>query len=682
MSLQLFEILIDSTVEPHPFAFPLEVLLVMEQQHKSMNGRTRYLPVLAFPLALIWLEVLIKLWDFGTVWNRGLLYTSLFSISIGLLLSALCTSGTYRTNRMVSFLLLGATTLVYMVQAVYYTVMKTVFAVYSVSVATNATEFWKVGVIGTFRTLPILLPMAIPFVLLCVFGNRYIPDRLFSWKRLLSLVFLAGLLHGGTLTLLYFSHGGILSPWEVYRHKSNPELSLSQFGVLTSIRLDMQRMLFPAEERLPSFEPDPIEPEAPSKPIYDPNVLNIDFTALEQKATDEELRDMHHYFSTRTPSFKNEYTGKFAGKNLIMITAEAFSSWAVDPNLTPTLYRLSNEGFVFKNFYTPLWWVSTSDGEYVSCTSLIPKSGKQSFGLSASNSLPFCMGNQLREEGYGTRAYHDHTYTYYKRNQTHPNMGYDYKGLGNGLKMTPTWPESDVEMMKLTLPEFLSNAPFHTYYMTVSGHLEYSFSGNQMAYNHRNEVKDLPLSDQAKAYLACQIELDRAIAYLLEQLEASGQLENTVICLYPDHYPYGLSNKSIQELAGTDLSESLELYRSTMILWSGDQKQPVIVEKPCSNLDILPTLSNLFGLDYDSRLLMGRDILSSDPGLVIFSDTSFLTDLGTYNAKTDTFTPKEGAVVPEGYAKDMLQNVQDKFLYSGKILLHDYYRTLGLDQTQ
>lgn len=654
----------------------------MEQKNITTNSRTRYLPVLAFPLALIWLEVLIKLWDFGTIWNRGLLYTCLFSLSIGLLLSALCTSGSFRTNRMVSFVLLGATTLLYMVQAVYFTVMKTVFAVYSVSVATNATEFWKVGVIGIFRTLPILIPMAIPFVLLCVFGNRYIPDRLFSWKRVLSLVVLAGLLHGGILTLLYFSHGGILSPWEVYRHKNNPELSLSQFGVLTSIRLDMQRMLFPPEERLPSFEPDPIEPLPPPKTAYDPNVRNIDFAALEQATSDEELRDMHHYFSTRTPSYKNEYTGKFAGKNLIMITAEAFSSWAVDPELTPTLYRLSNEGFVFKNFYTPLWWVSTSDGEYVSCTSLIPKSGKQSFGLSASNSLPFCMGNQLREEGYGTRAYHDHTYTYYKRNQTHPNMGYDYKGLGNGLKMTPTWPESDVEMMMLTLPEFLSNAPFHTYYMTVSGHLEYSFSGNQMAYNHRNEVKDLPLSDQAKAYLACQIELDRAIAYLLEQLEASGQLENTVICLYPDHYPYGLSNKSIQELAGEDLSESLELYRSTMILWSGDQTKPVIVEKPCSNLDILPTLSNLFGLDYDSRLLMGRDIFSSDPGLVIFSDTSFLTDLGTYNAKTDTFTPKEGAVVPEGYAKEMLQNVQDKFLYSGKILLRDYYKTLGLDHTQ
>lgn len=663
---------------------PLEVLAVIEQQNRQTESRTRiyYLPVLAFPLALFWLEVLIKLWDFGTIWNRGLLYTSLFSLAIGLLCSAICTCGSYRTNRTLSLLLLGAMTLVYIVQAVYFTVMKTVFAVYSVSVATNATEFWKVGVIGTLRTLPILIPMAVPFVLLFMFGKRYTPDRMFSWRRLLSVVFLSLFLHVMTITVIYISQGGILSPWEVYRHKSNPELSLSHFGVLTSLRLDMQRMLFPQKEEVPAFEPDPLKPENPSQKVYEPNVLGIDFSALEQSETDEELRDMHRYFASRTPSYQNEYTGKFAGKNLIMITAEAFSSWAVDPNLTPTLYRLSKEGFVFQNFYTPLWWVSTSDGEYVSCTSLIPKSGNQSFGLSANNSLPFCMGNQLRPEGYETRAYHDHTYTYYKRDQTHPNMGYVYKGIGNGLEMTPNWPASDLEMMKLTVPEYLTNTPFHTYYMTVSGHLEYSFSGNQMAYNHRDKVENLPLSEQVKAYLACQIELDQALEYLMQQLEAAGQLENTVICLYPDHYPYGLSNKSIEELAGEDLSESSELYHSTMILWSGDQKEPVVVEKPCSNLDILPTLSNLFGVPYDSRLMMGRDIFSSDPGLVVFSDTSYITDLGSYNAENDTFTPKEGAVIPEGYAKQMLESVQDKFLYSGKILMRDYYRALNLEKTK
>jgi phosphoglycerol transferase MdoB-like AlkP superfamily enzyme len=289
------------------------------------------------------------------------------------------------------------------------------------------------------------------------------------------------------------------------------------------------------------------------------------------------------------------------------------------------------------------------------------------------------MGNQLNRQGYDTRAYHDHTYTYYKRDKTHPNMGYLYQGLGNGLEITPTWPESDLEMMEQTVPEYVTQAPFHTYYMTVSGHLEYSFMGNQMAAKHRDEVSDLDLSEEAQAYLACQIELDLALQNLLEQLQNAGQLENTVICLYPDHYPYGLSEKAIDELADPGVRETLDLYRNTMILWSGDSEEPVIIDKPCSNLDILPTLSNLFGLEYDSRLLMGRDILSDEPGLVMFSDCSYITDLGEYHAKDDTFMPAPNAVIPDGYPQNMLKCVQNKFLFSGKILMTDYYRKLGLD---
>ena len=107
---------------------------------------------------------------------------------------------------------------------------------------------------------------------------------------------------------------------------------------------------------------------------------------------------------------------------------------------------------------------------------------------------------------------------------SHPNLGYDYKGLGNGLEVKETWPESDLEMMQVTLPEYINHEPFHVYYMTVSGHLLYTFSGNYIANKNKELVEHLPYSDEAKAYLATQIELDRALAYLLEQLEEAGVL--------------------------------------------------------------------------------------------------------------------------------------------------------------
>lgn len=96
---------------------------------------------------------------------------------------------------------------------------------------------------------------------------------------------------------------------------------------------------------------------------------------------------------------------------------------------------------------------------------------------------------------------------------------------------------------------------------------------------------------------------------LLERLEEAGELDNTVIALAGDHYPYGLSSSEISEFRGHQIDETYELYKSTFILWTPGM-EPETVDKLSSNMDILPTLSNMFGLEYDSRLLMGRDIFS------------------------------------------------------------------------
>lgn len=641
--------------------------------------RAERISFFAFPLAILWMEIIVKLWDFRTIWNRGLLYTTLFSLSIGLFFAAVCRLGKKKTNRKVSLILIAAATFPFMVQAVHFTVMRTVFAIYSVSVAAGATEYWRIGLYGVWRTLPALVPLAAPLVLFIIFGKRFIPESRGSIRVFSGTILLAIAIHALTVGIIYSSQNGIHSPWNIYTQKNNPELSISNFGVLTSLRLDVKKMLFPSRE----------EPSEPKQNTGDgdknlvaesqENVMNIDFQALAKEEENETLDSLHHYFAEKKPSKKNKQTAMFKGKNLIVITAESFNSWAVREDLTPTLYALSKQGIVCKNFYTPLWWISTSDGEYVSCTSLIPKSGDQSLGNSATNNLYFTLGNQMKRQGYDTRAYHNHTYNYYGRDKTHPNMGYQYKGVGNGLHLTPTWPESDAEMIKETISDYVGTPPFHTYYMTVSGHLQYSFEKNDMAAKHRSKVEHLSLSEESKAYLACQIELDLALETLLENLRASGELENTVICLYGDHYPYGLTEKAITELSGSDtILESLELYRSTMILWSSSIEEPIEVTKPCSNLDILPTLSNLFGLEYDSRLLMGRDIFADGEGLVIFSDSSYITELGEYYGTEDSFYPAENREVPEGYPEEILQIVQDKFLYSNKILTTDYYEALGL----
>lgn len=491
--------------------------------------------------------------------------------------------------------------------------------------------------------------------------------------------------------------GGVAAPNALYRGEVIPELSVSNFGLLTTLRLDIRNRLFGLLEegveqseisKLPETSESSGEPEQPGvevpaedetapdpQPvIYQDNVLNIDFAALAESAPNSAIKAIDQWVASRTPTKQNEYTGMFAGKNLIFITAEAFWKYAVDEELTPTLYKLANEGFVFENFYNPLWWRSTIDGEYVACTGLIPSNQVFSFRTSGSNSMPFCMGNMLRAEGYATTAYHNNTYTYYDRDISHPNMGYDYYGVGNGLEVANTWPQSDLEMMEQTIPQALaSGQPFHNYYMTVSGHMNYSFVGNMMSYRHRDEVAHLEMGEEARAYLACNIEFDRAMEYVLRQLEQAEQLENTVICISGDHYPYGMDPATWDELSGMEMDTDFEIFRSTLILWSGDMKEPIHIEKPACSMDVLPTLLNLFGLEYDSRLLAGQDILSDAPGLVVLSNRSFITELGTYKSSGDKWTPNEGVTVPEGYVSDTYKQVSALFKHCGNIVSNDYY---------
>jgi len=425
----------------------------------------------------------------------------------------------------------------------------------------------------------------------------------------------------------------------------------------------------------PTATPTPSPTPDPTPVDTSPNVLEIDFTALAAAEKNKEIKTLHEYFANEEVTRKNEYTGMFEGYNLIYITAEGFAPYAMQEGLTPTLLKMANEGFVFNNYYAPLWMTSTIDGEFVNCTGLLPDRF-YSLRRMIGHDMRFCFGHMFGELGYKTNAYHNHSYSYYDRDETHPSMGYTYKGRGNGLNIKKQWPGSDLEMMELSVPEYIGEEPFHTYYMTVSGHMEYNFNGNRMSYNNRDAVKELPYSEMAKAYIACNLELEKALTYLVEQLETAGIANRTVIALATDHYPYGLEKEVIDELVGHEVEESFELYESTLILWSPSMKEPVTVDKYCSAIDIAPTLANLFGLSYDSRLYMGKDILSDSEGLVMFQDKSFITDRVMYNAANGKVIYLTEEPLPEDYIKTMKQIVKNRFKISKGIIDLDYYSYL------
>ena len=217
--------------------------------------------------------------------------------------------------------------------------------------------------------------------------------------------------------------------------------------------------------------------------------------------------------------------------------------------------------------------------------------------------------------------------------------------------------------------------PFHAYYMTVSGHLEYNFMGNAMSIRNKAAVADLPYSDPCKAYIACNIELDKALAYTLERLNMAGIAEKTLIVLSADHHPYGLPGDEgadgVSEFLGHQVDKTFELYKNHLIIYAQGM-EPIVVNEPCSSVDIIPTISNLLGLEFDSRFLMGRDVFSDKDPLVIFKDRSFITDKGYYK-RGGEFVPNPGVEVDEDYRRQMSAAIDAKFTASARILDTDYY---------
>lgn len=638
-----------------------------------------------FPAAVLWLELILRISTIGIDYPKGLLYTLGFSLAAGLLLALLGKAFSPKAGRMIVTVLWVVLSIFYMGQVVYYAIFKVYFTLFSVGGAGQVAQFSSVIFSTILQCWWALLLMLVPLVLLIWQGKKRMEWGHGQWKELLAPLIAALVLQMATTGCALLDTGGAMSVSRLYTTDFISNLSVSRFGLLTTFRIEARNAwLGPMPAVTTGNEQEP-EPEPEPEPEKEKQVMDIDFTALAEATGDAQLAEMYRYFAKTVPGTENDYTGYFKGKNLIFLTCESLWKYAIDPNLTPNLYKLWNEGFQFTNFYNPIWGVSTLDGEYVNLLGLIPVTGTWSMTESATNWLPFSFGNQFRAMGYTTRAYHDHTYTYYSRNKSHPNLGYDYKGVGNGLNIKVMWPESDVDMMNATLDTVLADEHFMTYYLTVSGHLEYNFFGNCMAMRNEEAVETLNLPEAARAYLACNIELDKAIGVLLQKLEETGHDKDTVIMLAPDHYPYGLDSESLNALAGKELDQ-FSMYQSCFLIWSADMENPIVIDKPVSSLDILPTVSNLFDLEYDSRLMMGTDMLSDTQSPVIFQDHSWLTAYGRYNAAADHYTPIIATGSDDYYVSSINRQVDQKFTYSKLILRKDFFRHLwddaGLWQTE
>lgn len=604
-------------------------------------------------------------------------FTAVAALGISLALSFLHGKGRFAG----SLILVLFLTFLYGSQMVYNFIFGTLYSVAMIRQGGDAvTSFWREMLSVMAERLPYLLLLLLPVAGLLLLG-RFRRGAFVRTNGVYRLVLLlaAVLMFVGVENSLYLGGTEMFSDYDFY-HSANiaTNQTAERFGLLTTMRLE----LFGSggEEEAPAYyvpEEVPEETHVQQEVVYGYNVMDIDFDALSAMTEEEKLLAINDYCAALPGTKQNPYTGMLKEYNLIVLCAESFSTAAIDPEITPTLYKLSREGIVFNNYYNT-FPNTTTDGEYALMQGLYPDSTRSkavsSLYASRGSYLPFTLGNVFREQaGVQSWGYHNYRGEYYGRNESHPNMGYTMQFAGDGMTFTHTWPASDLEMMEQSVDDYIGQEQFHAYYMTFSGHYKYETGSNRIAKLNWDAVKDLEYSNTAKAYLSCNIELDKALEYLLNRLEEAEVADKTAIVLAGDHFPYGLSDQQYSELIGYEIDD-FSKYKSTLIFWVGGMEEPIEVDEYCCNVDILPTILNLWGFEYDSRMLAGTDVFSDGTHAAVLINKSFLTEKVWFNANTgETRYLVDEALLPAGYIENMNRLIATRFSISSDILNTAYY---------
>ena len=616
-------------------------------------------------IVLIFFEAMFALISFDIYSKSEVLSILIYSLFSSFIMTILMTVGSEKTNKIFSYIIYFVLCFWFALEAIFKSFLQTFFSLDCFKLSDQAMGFAGETIKVIVGNIHYLILFFLPFILLIIFRKKIdlnIKENkkyLYSYIILIPLSFLSYRLYINST-----KDNKDISLYDLYYNTNNIPLSIQKMGVLSSTGLDIYRNIFGFDDKVIEVNYEE-ENNDEDLFVYEKNNLDLDLSSNKLN------KDIKEYIDNNPGTSKNKYTGMFENKNLIFVVAESFSEIGIDKDRTPTLYKLTNNGFIFDNFYVP-YYLSTIGGEFQSLTGLYPNYSTLTKWKSGKNSFPYGLATVFKEKGYNTYAYHAHDGYFQNRYKYLKALGFDnFKACNMGLNINCNmWPESDIEMIKATTNDYInSDKPFMTYYMTVSGHLDYTKEGNSIVSKNWDLVKNLDYSDKAKSYLATQIELDRAMESLLKELENKGILEDTVIVLLADHYPYGLSLEEINELSSYKRDELFEINHNSLVIYNSAMKN-VNISKTGMPIDVLPTIYNLFDIRYDSRLFAGSDLLSNSEGMVILDNLSWITDRGRYNS----LNGKYSGDIDSDYISNINNIIQNKIIFSRNMITYDGYR--------
>lgn len=326
----------------------------------------------------------------------------------------------------------------------------------------------------------------------------------------------------------------------------------------------------------------------------------------------------------------NEYTGIFKDKNIIVVMMESIDSWIIDDNTMPTLNMMKNTGINFTNRYSPFFnGGQTINTEFAINTGMYAISDKKTIYDIDDVDYKYSLANTLKKNGYEVNSFHANSGEFYNRSKFHKLLGYDnhYSAVdmvNAGLldKDKNYFSDSVFLSDENILKEFIRDDKFLSFYTTYSAHLEYT--DNNKIYKDVKKIKDKNYQHEEYIYRTLAHDTDEALKALINYLKKNKKLDDTVIVLISDHYVYGYSDPNYVALKKNTINDRRDLQNTPFIIWSNDLKHEN-VDTILDTSDILPTLLNMMGIDYDPNKYLGTDVFSDNhDDFVWFADGSYI----------------------------------------------------------
>lgn len=413
------------------------------------------------------------------------------------------------------------------------------------------------------------------------------------------------------------------------------------------------------------------------------------------RAQKQALSELDDYFDTAQDEGDNAMTGLLAGKNVILVLMESMDDWMIGEH-TPTISKLMDEGINFTQFYTPGYGgIRTFNTEFcINTGSFLSSDGGYAFDY-VTNDYSQSLANMLKNVGYSARTFHYNNPAFYSRGVFSLAMGYEKYVCYEDYFTEEEWKNAQYDDTALFTNEALCDEFFRegqtfNFIITRSAHLSYKYNEVLSYWGLKKypEYRGLTGQEQTDCALLKARLVDDMFAALLEELEARGQLDNTVIIGVTDHYTYGYrisgsldpDYDTMYTLSGVE--QELLLEKTPCFIWSADL-QAQQVDYTMSTVDLLPTLLNMLGIESDYDYL-GRDIFDvKDDRIVPFSDGSWICGNLAYDVSQNLLFTLDGTdpkqdpnytLAMEGYYYEQVE----KFIKNNNLILKtDYYKNKG-----